>query len=293
MAISENEIAQVRSATDIVALISETVALKRTGQRWTGLCPFHGEKTPSFSVNAEEGRYYCFGCRAKGDQITWVRETQHLDFMDALRQLADRAGIELHEDANAGPARKERQEAMAAMDRAVTWYHERLLNSPDARPAREYLRSRGLSGDVARQFKLGWAPDEWDALSTSLKLNEKVLSDTGLGFVNKRDRRQDALRARVIFPIFDPSGKAIAVGGRILPSSGSEPRPDGRVEPKYKNSPETPIYSKRRTLYALELRQGRHHQVRGDHRVRGLHRRHRLFHRRPAPRRRHVRHGAR
>jgi DNA primase len=253
MAISEIEIAQVRSATDIVALITETVALKRTGQRWTGLCPFHGEKTPSFSVNAEEGRYYCFGCRAKGDQITWVRETQHLDFMDALRQLADRAGIDLHEDANAGTARKERQEAMAAMDRAVAWYHERLLNSPDARPAREYLRSRGLGGDIARQFKLGWAPDEWDALSTSLKLNEKVLSDTGLGFVNKRDRRQDALRARVIFPIFDPSGKAIAVGGRILPSSTNEPRPDGRVEPKYKNSPETPIYSKRRTLYALNF----------------------------------------
>ncbi|MGC1238236.1 MAG: DNA primase [Acidimicrobiales bacterium] len=254
MAISENEIAQVRSATDIVALISETVALKRTGQRWTGLCPFHGEKTPSFSVNAEEGRYYCFGCRASGDQITWVREIQHLDFVDALRQLADRAGIELHEDANAGPARKERQEAMSAMDRAVTWYHERLLSSPDARPARDYLRTRGINGDVARQFQLGWAPDEWDALAKSLNLNEKVLTATGLGFVNKRDRRQDALRARVIFPIFDPSGKAIAVGGRILPTSGNqEPRSDGRVEPKYKNSPETPIYSKRRTLYALNF----------------------------------------
>jgi DNA primase len=254
MAISENEIAQVRSATDIVALISETVALKRTGQRWTGLCPFHGEKTPSFSVNAEEGRYYCFGCRASGDQITWLREIQHLDFVDALRQLADRAGIELHEDANAGPERKERQEAMTAMDRAVTWYHQRLLSSPDARPARDYLRARGISGEVARQFQLGWAPDEWDALAKSLNLNEKVLNATGLGFVNKRDRRQDALRARVIFPIFDPSGKAIAVGGRILPTADKqEPRPDGRVEPKYKNSPETPIYSKRRTLYALNF----------------------------------------
>jgi DNA primase len=252
MAISESEIAQVRAATDIVALIGETVALKRTGQRWTGLCPFHGEKTPSFSVNAEEGRYYCFGCRVSGHQITWVRETQHLDFMDALRQLADRAGIELKEDANAGPARKERQEAMAAMERAVAWYHERLLTSPDARPAREYLRSRGISGDVARQFKLGWAPDEWDALTRALKLNEKVLSATGLGFLNKAGRRQDALRARVIFPIFDPAGKAIAVGGRILPGR-DQPRPDARVEPKYKNSPETPIYSKRRTLYALNF----------------------------------------
>jgi DNA primase len=251
MAISESEIAQVRAATDIVALIGEMVALKRTGQRWTGLCPFHGEKTPSFSVNAEEGRYYCFGCRVSGDQITWVRETQHLDFMDALRQLADRAGIELKEDAQVGPARKERQEALSAMEKAVDWYHERLLESPDARAARDYLRSRGISGDVARQFKLGWAPDEWDGLTRALKLNEKVLATTGLGFLNKGGRRQDALRARVIFPIFDPAGRAIAVGGRILP--GRDQRPDARVEAKYKNSPETPIYSKRRTLYALNF----------------------------------------
>ncbi|MHB1088564.1 MAG: DNA primase [Acidimicrobiales bacterium] len=252
MAISDSEIAQVRAATDIVALISEYVALKKSGRRWTGLCPFHGEKTPSFSVNAEEGRYYCFGCRASGDQITFIREMQHLDFVDALRVLAERAGIELHEDVNAGPARKERQEFLAAMDKAVSWYHDRLLNAPDARPARDYLRSRGISGEVARQFKLGWAPDEWDALTSALKLNEKTLTGTGLGFVNSRDRRQDALRARLIFPIFDPSGKAIAVGGRILPGDPERAaRPDARVEAKYKNSPETPIYSKRRTLYAL------------------------------------------
>lgn len=252
MAISESEIAQVRAATDIVALISGHVALKKSGRRWTGLCPFHGEKSPSFSVNAEEGRYYCFGCRAMGDQITFVREIQHLDFIDALRLLADRAGIELHEDANAGPARKERNEAMDAMARAVTWYHDRLLTSRDARAAREYLKSRGIGGEVARRFQLGWAPDEWDSLATSLKLSEKVLLSTGLGFVNKRERRQDALRARLIFPIFDPSGKAIAVGGRILPPPfGLAPRDDGYVEAKYKNSPETTLYSKRRTLYAL------------------------------------------
>ena len=252
MAISPDEIAQVRAATDIVALISEHVALKKSGRRWTGLCPFHGEKTPSFSVNAEEGLYYCFGCRAAGNQFTFVREMQHVDFIEALRMLADRAGIELHEDANAGPARKERQEYLKSMDRAVEWYHDRLLNSPDARPAREYLRSRGIGGEVARQFRLGWAPDDWDALCTSLKLTEKVLVGTGLGFVNKRDRRQDALRARIIFPIYDPSGKAIAVGGRIIPPPfGPGPRDDGRIEAKYKNSPETTIYSKRRTLYAL------------------------------------------
>jgi DNA primase len=251
MAISDSEIAQVRGATDIVALISEHVALKKSGRRWTGLCPFHGEKTPSFSVNAEEGIYYCFGCRASGDQITFVREIQHVDFGEAVRILAERAGIQLHEDLNAGPARKERQEFLAVMDQAVQWYHERLLNSPDARPAREYLKSRGINGDVARQFHLGWAPDGWDVLSSSLNLSAKVLEGTGLGFVNKARRRQDALRGRIIFPIYDPSGKAIAVGGRILPSASENVRPDGRVEPKYKNSPETPIYSKRRTLYAL------------------------------------------
>jgi DNA primase len=252
MAISDSEIAQVRAATDIVALLSEYVALKKSGRRWTGLCPFHGEKTPSFSVNAEEGRYYCFGCRASGDQITFVREMQHLDFIEAVRLLADRAGIELHEDANAGPARKERQELLAAMEKAVEWYHDRLLNSPDARPARDYLRSRGISGETARQFKLGWAPDEWDALASALKFTEKTLIGTGLGFVNKRDRRQDALRARLIFPIFDSAGRAIAVGGRVIPPDPNRPvRDDARVEAKYKNSPETVIYSKRKTLYAL------------------------------------------
>ena len=252
MAISDSEIAQVRAATDIVALISEYVALKKSGRRWSGLCPFHGEKTPSFSVNAEEGRYYCFGCRAWGDQITFVREMQHVDFIDALRLLADRAGLELHDDAHAGPARKERQELLVAMEKAVAWYHDRLLHAPDARMAREYLRSRGIDGGLARQFQLGWAPEGWDSLAAGLELTAQVLVGTGLGFVNKGGRRQDALRARIIFPILDPSGKAIGVGGRILPvPPETSARPDARVEPKYKNSPETSIYSKRRTLYAL------------------------------------------
>ncbi len=248
MAISDSDIAAVRAATDIVALITEQVALKKSGRRWTGLCPFHGEKTPSFSVNAEEGRYYCFGCRVAGDQITWVRETMHLDFVDAVRLLAERCGIELHEDASASKERQERQRLLAAMERAVDWYHQRLLESPDARVARDYLRSRGISGDIARQFRLGWAPDQWDALANALHVDEAVLTGTGLGFVNQRGRKQDAMRARLIFPIFDSSGKAIAMGGRIMPGAA---RPDGTPQAKYKKSPETPIYSKRRTLYAL------------------------------------------
>ncbi len=248
MAISEDDIAAVRAATDIVALITEQVALRRSGQRWVGLCPFHAEKTPSFSVNAQEGRYYCFGCHAAGDQITWVRETLHVEFADAVRQLADRAGIELHEDPAASRQRHERQRLLEAMERAVAWYQERLLSDPAARPARDYLRSRGIDGHWAREFRLGWAPDDWDALACDLNLDVHTLTGTGLGFVNQRGRRQDAMRARIIFPIMDPSGRPIALGGRILPGQVGH---DGHAPAKYKNSPETAIYSKRRTLYGL------------------------------------------
>ena len=250
MGIPDEDVAQVRAATDIVALIGEHAALKRVGRRWTGLCPFHTEKSPSFSVNAEEGFYYCFGCQASGDAITFVRATEHLDFVDAVRLLADRAGVALHEDAEIGKDRKRRTDLLDAVERAVVWYHERLLRAPDAGRARDYLRSRGYDGEVVRQFRLGWAPDDWDALSRALKLPERVLTDSGLGFVNRRGRAQDAFRGRVLFPICDPSGRPVALGGRILPPVPGEAPPD-RPEPKYKNSQESPIYSKRRTLYAL------------------------------------------
>lgn len=250
MGIPDEDVAQVRAATDIVALIGEHAALKRVGRRWTGLCPFHTEKSPSFSVNAEEGFYYCFGCQASGDAITFVRATEHLDFVDAVRLLADRAGVALHEDAEVGKDRKRRADLLDALERAVAWYHERLLRAPDAGAARDYLRSRGYDGEVVRRFRLGWAPDEWDGLSRALKLPERVLTDSGLGFINRRGRAQDAFRARVLFPICDPSGRPVALGGRILPPRPGSPPPD-RPEPKYKNSQETAIYSKRRTLYAL------------------------------------------
>jgi DNA primase len=248
--IPDEEIAQVRSATDIVALISEHTLLKKVGRRWSGLCPFHTEKTPSFSVNAEDGMYYCFGCQQSGDAISFVRAMDHLDFVDAVRLLADRAGVTLHEDQEAGRDHQRRSELLDAMERAVQWYHERLMKAPDAGRARDYLRSRGYDGEVVRRFRLGWAPDEWDALAKSLKLSVKVLSDSGLGFVNRRGRPQDFFRGRVLFPICDPSGRPVAIGGRILPPSPGQPLPD-RPEPKYKNSQESPIYSKRRTLYAL------------------------------------------
>ncbi len=251
MAIPDEEVAQVRAATDLVALIGEHSPLRRQGRRWVGLCPFHAEKTPSFSVNAEEGFYHCFGCQASGDAISFVRAVEHLDFVEAVRFLADRCGVTLHEDAG-GPDRKRRTELLAAMERAVEWYHQRLLAAPDAGPARDYLRSRGYDGEVVRRFRLGWAPDDWDAMSRQLGLSERVLTDSGLGFVNRRGRHQDAFRARVIFPICDPSGRPVALGGRVLPGRGAGgPGTDRAPEPKYKNSQETAIYSKRRTLYAL------------------------------------------
>ncbi len=253
MAISSEEVAQVRASTDLVALIGEHSALKRQGRRWLGLCPFHSEKTPSFSVNAEEGLYYCFGCQASGDAITFVREIERLDFVDAVRLLADRAGVVIHEDASSSTTAKLRTQLLSAMEQAVEWYHERLLSAPDAGPARDYLRSRGYDGDVVRKFRLGWAPDEWDALSRALNLEAHVLAESGLGFVNRAGRTQDAFRSRIIFPICDPSGRPIALGGRVLPpvDPNRAPATNRRAEPKYKNSQETPIYSKRRTLYAL------------------------------------------
>ena len=226
-----------------MALIGEQAALKRQGRRWVGLCPFHGEKTPSFSVNAEEGFYYCFGCQAKGDAISFVRAVEHLDFVDAVRRLADKAGITIHEDAASGRDSQRRKIFLDAMEEATEWYHQRLLGPADAGAARDYLRSRGYESEVVRRFRLGWAPDQWDALCVGLGLKKEIAEGAGLGFVNRRGRLQDSFRARILFPICDPSGHPVALGGRVLPGS-ADPA-------KYKNSVESPIYSKRRTLYAL------------------------------------------
>ncbi|MEA2826858.1 MAG: primase [Actinomycetota bacterium] len=243
MGILADDIARVRAATDFVAVASEHIALKRVGRRWVGLCPFHTEKSGSFSVNAEEGLYYCFGCGAGGDAIRFVQEVEHLDFADAVERLAARAGIQVHYDTVAVSQERQRRAALLeAMERAVEWYHQRLLTGRDAAPARSYLRSRGYDGDVVRAYRLGWAPDDWDALSKALHVPTDVLHDAGLGRINKIGRQQDEFRARLLFPIFDVRGDAIAFGGRALP---------GAQGPKYKNSPESHLYAKSRTLYGL------------------------------------------
>ena len=243
MGIVDEDVARVRHAVDFVEVASEHIALKKVGRRWVGLCPFHAEKSPSFSVNQQEGLYFCFGCQAKGDVITFVREVEHLDFVGAVERLAARVGIELrYDDVKEGRDRQRRSLLTEAMERAVEWYHQRLLTGSDAAPARGYLRSRGYDAEAVRAFRLGWAPDEWDALARSLRLPDDVLKDTGLGIINRRGRQQDAFRSRIMFPIFDTGGAPVAFGGRNLP---------GAEGPKYKNSHESPVYSKSRTLYAL------------------------------------------
>jgi DNA primase len=245
MAIVEEDLERVRSATDLVALVSERVALRRVGTRWVGLCPFHAEKTPSFSVNAELGRYYCFGCQAHGDAISFLRETEHLDFVAAVEALAGRSGITLRYDDEGRAAGRGRKRAAAlgeAIEQAVQWYHERLLNAPDAGEARAYLRRRGYDSDVVRRYKLGWAPAAWDTLVRALKLPDDVLIDAGLAFRNSSGRLNDSFRARVLFPIFDAGGRGVGLGGRVLP---------GGQGPKYKNTIGTSLYDKSKVLYGL------------------------------------------
>ena len=247
MAIIEEDIERVRAAVSIVDVVQQYVALRKTGRNWVGLCPFHAEKSGSFNVREETARYKCFGCQAGGDVFKFIQEIEHVDFVAAVEKLAARAGITLtYSSGGENQDRQRRKKLIAAMETAVEWYHQRLLTSSDARPARDYLRERGLAGDVARQFRLGYAPDDWDLLSRHLRdqgVPADVLHDVGLSFTNKSGRLQDSFRARVMFPIFTDTGELVAFGGRILPGS-SDPA-------KYKNSPETKIYFKSKTLYGL------------------------------------------
>ena len=244
MAIAEDDIERLRDTVSLVDVVQGYLQLRRVGRNWVGLCPFHAEKSGSFNVREETKRYRCFGCGASGDVFTFVQEMEHVDFVGSIEHLANKVGMQLtYTNAGQGKDRQRRKRLVEVMNSAVDWYHERLLTAPDARAARDYLRERGLSGDVARQFKLGWAPDDWDQLAKGLGVPMEVLQEVGLAFVNKRGRPQDSFRARVMFPIFTDSGDAVAFGGRILPGS-TDPA-------KYKNSSETTIYAKSKTLYGL------------------------------------------
>jgi DNA primase len=243
------DVERVRAATDMVALVQERVALRRLGRRWVGLCPFHAEKTSSFSVNGELGLYYCFGCQARGDAITFLRETEHLDFATAVEALAGRVGIQLRYDSQEAsrPGSKRATELGQALERAVEWYHERLVRAPEGAPARAYLRGRGYDSETVKRFRLGWAPAGWDALVRELGVSEELLVGAGLAFRNQVGRLNDSFRARVLFPIFDVAGRPVGLGGRVLP---------GAPGPKYKNTQATLLYDKSRVLYGLNWAKG-------------------------------------
>jgi DNA primase len=227
----------------MVALVSQYVQLKRVGMRWVGLCPFHAEKSGSFSVNPELGLYHCFGCKASGDSITFLRQIEHLDFVGAVETLAGRAGIALrYTERGGGEDRKHRDHLHEQVERAVEWYHQRLRTGADAAAARKYLRSRGFDAEEVARYRLGWAPRGWDELTRALRISKDDLEATGLGLLNKRGRLQDFFRGRVLFPIFDERGRPIGFGGRKLPDEEG---------PKYQNSRDNELYHKSRALYGL------------------------------------------
>ena len=246
MGIMDDDIRRVREESDIIRLITQHTQLKKVGRSWKGLCPFHNEKTPSFTVNQENGRYYCFGCQAKGDSIEFLREIDSLDFVAAVEILAAQNGIPLrYTDKQESKSRNRRKELVELVSQAVDFYHEKLIDmeNPDARPAREYLKQRGLGGDIAEKFSIGWASNSWDSLCKHLAVSNEDLLASGLGGINKNGGQYDFFRNRILFPIFSEQGDPIAFGGRKLP--------DGEG-PKYKNTSDgAEIYSKSQILYGL------------------------------------------
>lgn len=247
--IPEEKIQEIRERTDIVEVVSGYLPLKRSGANHQGLCPFHGEKTPSFNVNSTRQIFHCFGCGVGGNVFTFLMRMEGLSFPEAVRRLGERVGVEIEEE-QLSPAeqrrRAERERLVQINEAASDFYHRLLLEAPEGAAARNYLRRRGYDGDTARQFRLGYAPDSWDALARYLAEQgcDPQLARDRLGLLRPgREGRGDIdlFRRRLLFPIFDLRGKVAAFGGRVLD--------DGL--PKYINSPESPLYHKGRVLFGL------------------------------------------
>ena len=238
---------RIRDATDIVELVSEHVQLTRRGRNFLGLCPFHEEKTPSFSVNPDRQFYHCFGCGVGGDVFKFIQEIDRVTFVEAIKFLAERTGIALPE--RSGPSREEAaaaDELYRANDLAQKYFHHLLFKDDVGANARTYLQTRRLTDEIIARFGLGYAPPEWDALlkvADRRGLNPQILERAGLALPRSTGRgHYDRFRDRITFPIANLSDRTIAFGARAL-------QPD--QEPKYLNSPETPIYHKGRVLYGL------------------------------------------
>jgi DNA primase len=247
--IPDEDIARVRDATDLVALVSERVVMRQKGRLFWGCCPFHGEKTPSFKIDPATQLFKCVGCGASGDAFGWVMRTENLEFLDAVRVLADREHIELHETGGGVPKGR-RDRLIAACEAAAEFYHGVLTRGHDAgaNHARQYLAKRGFGSDVAKRFKLGFAPGR-GALAAELTktgFSAEELIDANLAMRGTDGKLRDRFFERVIFPIHDLQGRTIAFGGRVL----------GDGEPKYLNTSSTPIFDKGRNLYAIDVAKG-------------------------------------
>ena len=251
--IPQSFIDDLLNRTDIVDVVASRIQLKKAGKNYTACCPFHKEKTPSFSVSPDKQFYYCFGCGAGGNALGFVMDHDQLDFPQAVEDLAKRAGMEVpREEGGRNSNNKPRQPTDSPLypllTAAAEYYRQALKSHPQRKAAVDYLKGRGLSGEIARDFGLGFAPPGWDNLHKHLasdSLQQKAMIDAGLLVENadnpEKIKRYDRFRDRVIFPIRDSRGRVIAFGGRVL----------GDDKPKYLNSPETPVFHKGQELYGL------------------------------------------
>lgn len=243
----ENTVRLVKDAAQIVDVIGECVALKRSGVNLKGRCPFHAEKTPSFMVNPDRQSFHCFGCGEGGDVFSFMMAYHRMTFPEALKSLANRYHITLpeREYSAVDQARAKKREVLfAANERAAAVYHDFLSRDPGAEQARAYLKERGMTPEIIESFKIGYAPDSWDFLVKRISRGEfspALAEEAGLLVSKPQGGYYDRFRDRILFPIFDLTGRVVGFGGRIL----------GDGQPKYLNSPETPIYDKSRTLFGL------------------------------------------
>ena len=246
--IPQSFIDDLLNRTDIVDVVSSRVQMKKAGKNYTACCPFHKEKTPSFSVSPDKQFYYCFGCGAGGNALGFIMDHDNLDFPQAVEELAKAAGMEIPRE-ESGRSHKPRQPTDSPLypllTAAADFYRQALKSHPARRAAVDYLKGRGLTGEIARDFALGFAPPGWDNLYKHLSsdtLQQKAMIDAGLLVENaETGKRYDRFRDRVMFPIRDSRGRIIAFGGRVL----------GDDKPKYLNSPETPVFHKGQELYGL------------------------------------------
>ena len=244
MSLSPAFLDELRARTLLSAVISPSVKLIRAGREWKACCPFHNEKTPSFTINDEKGFYHCFGCGAHGDAIRFLTDARGLPFMDAVKELAGKAGLEVPAPDPQARERSERTSTLTdVMASCQKWFAEQLAGIEGAE-AREYLKNRGIGPATVARFGIGLAPEGRNKLKTGLSsLGEDKLVETGMLVKNDEGETYDRFRGRIMIPIRDARGRVIAFGGRIL----------GAGEPKYLNSPDTPLFDKGRTLYNLDL----------------------------------------